>query len=290
MFMRLFLFLLSLIGCQVAMGNDYVTVFKASSSVCTPITIKSSAGNYTLTSELRIPKSLSWYEAFDCQGRKLMNPGGSVSVGTGQTTIRTYVFTTLFPTTKNQDESEEYIENSNVESSYGGGSIYDVGNGSSDNTKKIANFLSDYSTYKGWDIDYNSITIDAGYGYPYGGLGVRARYISSCVIGLSLGFGYNTEYDELSYNNKKFYWNAGVSFHLNKFLAMSIYGGPQYFKEFEKTDIGVGAFVEYSHKIYKFIGVSAGIGCIMDGEQDMNKVKGHFAGHIGLTFEIFADD
>lgn len=288
--MRHFLFMIMLVVCQTAMGNDYVTVFKAGGNVCTPITIKSSAGEFVLTSEVRITKSLIWFEAFDCQGRKLMNPSGSVSVGTGKTTVRTYVFTTLFPTTQRQDESEEYREDSNVESSYGGGSMYDVGNGSSDNTQKIAKFLADYSTYKGWDVDYNSITIDTGYGYPYGGLGVRARYISAWVIGLSLGFGYNTKYDALSYNNKKFYWNAGISFHLNKFLAMSFYGGPQYFKEFEKTDVGVGAFVEYSHNIYKFIGVNAGIGGIMDGEQDMDKVKGHFAGHIGLTFLIFSDD
>ncbi len=45
---------------------------------------------------------------------------------------------------------------------------------------------------------------------------------------------------------------------------------------------GVEAFVEYSHDIYKFIGVNAGIGGIMDGEQDMNKVKGHLREHIGL--------
>lgn len=25
----------------------------------------------------------------------------------------------------------------------------------------------------------------------------------------------------------------------------------------------------------------------MDGEQDMDKTKGYFAGHIGLTFKIF---
>ena len=116
--MRHFLFMIMLVVCQTAMGNDYVTVFKAGGNVCTPITIKSSAGEFVLTSEVRISNSLSWFEAFDCQGRKLMNPSGSVSVGTGKTTVRTYVFTTLFPTTQKQDESEEYREDINVESSY----------------------------------------------------------------------------------------------------------------------------------------------------------------------------
>lgn len=81
---------LSAFGFNSNDDNDYVTVFKAGDEVCTPITIKTPYGTYTLTSELRIPKALSWWEAFDCQNRKIMDTGGSVSVGTGQTTIRTY--------------------------------------------------------------------------------------------------------------------------------------------------------------------------------------------------------
>ena len=87
---------LSAFGFNSNDDNDYVTVFKAGDEVCTPITIKTPYGTYTLTSELRIPKALSWWEAFDCQNRKIMDTGGSVSTGTGQTTVRTYELTTLF--------------------------------------------------------------------------------------------------------------------------------------------------------------------------------------------------
>lgn len=285
--MRHFLFIIMLIVCQNAMGNDYVTVFKAGNKVCTPITIKSSAGEYTLTTELRIPKSLSWFEAFDCQGRKIMETGSTVSVGTGKTTVRTYVLNTLFPTTKKQSESEESVYDDN-NSSYNGSSNISEGN-SSDFTQKMANWLSETSSRKGWDIDYNVVTVDAGYGYPYGGLGIRARYISPCVVGVSAAVGYNTKYEEHTNNNKKIYWNAGVQFHLNKYVALAFYGGPQYFKDFDKTDIGVGAFVEGTFFIYKSIGITGGIGGVMDGEQDMDKTKGYFAGHIGLTFKIFSD-
>ena len=45
--------MIMLVVCQTAMGNDYVTVFKAGGNVCTPITIKSSAGEFVLTSEVR---------------------------------------------------------------------------------------------------------------------------------------------------------------------------------------------------------------------------------------------
>ena len=116
---------LSAFGFNSNDDNDYVTVFKAGDEVCTPITIKTPYGTYTLTSELRIPKALSWWEAFDCQNRKIMDTGGSVSVGTGQTTVRTYELTTLFPTTSNQNESDENeSEYDDTDSSYDNSTDY----------------------------------------------------------------------------------------------------------------------------------------------------------------------
>ncbi|WP_308398426.1 MULTISPECIES: hypothetical protein [Prevotella] len=283
--MRHLMFMIMLIVCQNAMGNDYITVFKAGGNVCTPITINSSAGNYTLTRELRIPKSLSWFEAFDCRGRKIMETESSVSVGTGQTTVRTYVLDTLFPTTSNQSESEEPAYDDNG-SSHSGPPASSRGN-NSDYIQNTADWLSETSRRRGWDIDCNTVTLDVGYGYPYGGLGVRARYISPCVIGISAAVGYNTEYEEHTNNNKKIYWNAGVQFHLNKYVALALYGGPEYFKDFDKTHIGLGAFLEGTYNIYKPIGVTGGLGCVIDGEE--KDTKGYFAGHIGLTFRLFSD-
>ncbi len=285
--MKHFLLIIILIVCQNAIANDYITVFKVGNQVCTPIVIKSSAGEYTLTTELRIPTSLSWFEAFDCQGRKIMETESTVSIKTGETTVRTYVLNTLFPTTNNQSEIEESVYDDGYSSDHNYSDV--PKEDSSDYTQKAANWLSKTSERKGWNIYNNIVTIDAGYGYPYGGLGIRARYISPCVVGISAAFGYNTQYKEYTNNNKKIYWNAGVQFHLNKFIALALYGGPQYFKDFEKTDIGVGAFVEGTYNIYKFISITGGLGGVMDGEQDINKTKGYFAGHIGLTFKIFSD-
>ena len=117
---------LSAFGFNSNDDNDYVTVFKAGNEVCTPITIKTPYGTYTLISELRIPKSLSWWEAFDCQNRKLMNSGSTVSVGTGQTTVRTYVLSTLFPSTSNENESDDNGSEYDTDSSYDSSSDYDT--------------------------------------------------------------------------------------------------------------------------------------------------------------------
>ena len=49
-----------------------------------------------------LPNSLSWFEAFDCEGKKIMDTGGKVSVGTGKPTVRIYYLTTLFPHADNE--------------------------------------------------------------------------------------------------------------------------------------------------------------------------------------------
>lgn len=108
---------LSAFGLKANDDNDYITIFKVGDEICTPVTLKTPYGTYTLTTELSIPKSLSWFEAFDCQGRKLMDTGASVSYGTGQTTIRTYNFTTLFPSLQNKSENEDNVSDDNANSS-----------------------------------------------------------------------------------------------------------------------------------------------------------------------------
>lgn len=78
--------------------SEYYTIFKVGSNICTPVTLKTPYGNYTIHTEITIPNSLSWFEAFDCEGKKIMDTGGKVSVGTGKPTVRIYYLTTCSPT------------------------------------------------------------------------------------------------------------------------------------------------------------------------------------------------
>mgnify|MGYP000067128910 CR=1 FL=1 len=107
----LFLILNLLSIFSIVHAEDYYTVFRVSSNICTPVTLKTPYGTYELTTEIRIPHSLSWFEAYDCDGNKLMNPGGSFSVGTNQATVRTYTFSSLFPNS-NQSETSESASSS----------------------------------------------------------------------------------------------------------------------------------------------------------------------------------
>lgn len=104
---RLFITAILLMSFVALYATDYYTVFKVGTNVCTPITLKTPYGTYTLTSEVRIPNSLSWFEAFDCNGKKIINYASSVSYGTGQTTIRTYVFNSLISPNGQQETNED---------------------------------------------------------------------------------------------------------------------------------------------------------------------------------------
>ena len=97
--------LVSLLFCMTAIlvkaqNSSFVTIFTADSRIARPITIKSSNGTYTLHSEVRINKNLSWWEAYDGKGNKIMQPGGSYDKrysNNGSSVVIRYHLTTLYP-------------------------------------------------------------------------------------------------------------------------------------------------------------------------------------------------
>lgn len=217
--------------------NEYYTIFKVGSNICTPVTLKTPYGNYTIHTEITIPNSLSCFEAFDCEGKKITDTGGKVSVGTGKPTVRIYYLTTLFPHADNETP-RSYNE------SYKPSTRNSFSN--PEWTEKTAEALVDLTEAKGWNHESHSIYLEAGYGFAYGNAGIRLKYISPVVFGLTASFGYNTQYKPERIDDKQYLWNVGVQLHLSKFLAIGMYGGPQYFSKYNKSEIGFGAMLEYS--------------------------------------------
>ena len=85
-------------------GQEIVNVFQVGGDICEPVTLKTSKGTYTIRGSITINGNLSWFEAYDCRGKQIVNPSGSVSTRSGQTTTRTYVLKTLY----NNDNSNPY--------------------------------------------------------------------------------------------------------------------------------------------------------------------------------------
>lgn len=238
------------------------------------MTLKTPYGTYEVTKEISIPKSMSWWEAFDCNGNKIMDTGGSVSMGTGKTTVRTYILKTLFPTTQKQEE----LENSNsVTESYSDSQYSGGGYSSRVVVPPVGGDLYEYT---------NMINIEGGYGFPYGGVGVRLKYTSFEILGVSVGYGYNVAYKSESSDNNKYLWNLGLQLHHN-FLACSFYVGPQYFKKVEKSEIAMGFFLEFDHTIYKRLTLTAGVGGVIQAETPIDQAIGQFSWHVGLGYNLF---
>ena len=258
--------------------NEYYTIFKIGANICTPITLKTPYKTYTVYKEITIPNSLSWFEAFDCNGRKIMDTGGKVSVETGKPTIRTYYLTTLFPHTENETTYSNNTRNNHNHSS-----------SDSEWTKQTADALSRLTYIKNWDNEDHIINIEAGYGFAYGNAGIRLKYISPVVFGFTVSYGYNTQYLHERSNDKRYLWNVGMQLHLSKFLAIGMYGGPQYFSKHNKSEIAFGALLEYSHSIYKRLGITGGIGFILAGEEPANKAQSIFAFHLGISYNLFSN-
>ncbi len=259
--------------------NEYHTIFKVGGTICTPVTLKTPYKTYTVYTEITIPKSLSWFEAFDCQGRQIMNTGGKVSVETGKPTVRIYYLTTLFPNADDETPRSDN-ENNTPTTDYSSNSEW---------TKQAAKALTDLTEKKGWNHEGHLINLEAGYGFVYGNTGIRLKYISPVVFGLTASFGYNTQYKPERIDDKRYLWNVGVQLHLSKFLAIGMYGGPQYFSKYNKSEIAFGALLEYSHQIYKRLGATGGIGFVLSGEESTKNPQTLFAFHVGISYNLFSN-
>ena len=260
--------------------NEYYTIFKVGSNICTPVTLKTPYGNYTIHTEITIPNSLSWFEAFDCEGKKIMDTGGKVSVGPGIPPVRIYYLTTLFPHADNEtprSDNESYTPSTRNSFS------------NPEWTEKTAEALVDLTEAKGWNHESHSIYLEAGYGFAYGNAGIRLKYISPVVFGLTASFGYNTQYKPERIDDKQYLWNVGVQLHLSKFLAIGMYGGPQYFSKYNKSEIGFGAMLEYSHQIYKRLGITGGVGFVIAAEEASKNPQTLFAFHAGISYNLFSN-
>lgn len=68
-----------------------------------------------------------------------------------------------------------------------------------------------------------------------------------------------------------------------------MYGGPQYFSKYNKSEIGFGAMLEYSHPIYKRLGVTGGVGFVIAAEEASKNPQTLFAFHAGISYNLFSN-
>ena len=120
---RIIALLSALIVAATAFAQKDVTIFTAADDIARPITIKTNSGNYKLYNELRIDKHISWFEAYDGNGNKIMQPGASrdihYSTEDESRLVKKYHFTTLYPSSSKGGSSSSGSKSSSGKKSHG---------------------------------------------------------------------------------------------------------------------------------------------------------------------------
>lgn len=114
----LFVILVLISSISTGFSQDCETIFTAASSISRPITIKTSDGTYTLHDKVRIAKHISWFEAYDGNGNKIMPPSAKTQNqsknGKSYSKIE-YHFTTLYPNSQSSQNKSNNTSNSRRE-------------------------------------------------------------------------------------------------------------------------------------------------------------------------------
>lgn len=168
--MKRFLVLLIAIVSSIStlLAADYI-VIRVGKNIAIPVKVNTSNGTYTITTyETRINGNIAVNSAYDARGQQIMVQG-SVSVGTGQATVRYYDLTQTYPSSSSSSSSSS---SRSYDSSYSGSS-YSSSSVSSSVRASGSNF------YNNAMAAASSMMFVSGDGLPY--FGVEVGYSRFCT-------------------------------------------------------------------------------------------------------------
>lgn len=187
-----------------------IYIFQVGGDICTPVTLRTSDGDYTIYNSITIEEyNISWFEAFDCQGRKLLNPSGSVSHGTNKPTVYTYVFKTLFPNSSYNDNSGGYDNYDNYDDSKPAGAST-----IENTTRNITNASNEFAN-RGMGIPavgYPNMSLNFGASRVYGEF-VRIKGCLGEAGGYTLYGGIGKDWLFDGDNSDKLSWHVGMGYY-----------------------------------------------------------------------------
>lgn len=216
-YLVLLMALLSIMVCAQEQ-TQYINYFSADGDVCLPVRVKHSRGEFTFSyNGYRVDGPINYVEAWDCQGRKILDTtpdsGGGYSTDKNKPIVYEYVFTQLYPQSPNNnnsyqddiDYSQDYNNQTNSPTN-GSNWIEDLG-------KKV-----DVGRHR-YDPAYSNITFQAGLSKVHGEF-VRAKACLGGMTGFVLYGGIGKDWvfdakneDFIGPDAKKFCWHAGMGFY-----------------------------------------------------------------------------
>lgn len=188
------------------MAQDVINVFKIGGDVCPPVTLKTSKGTYTINSSITINGSLSWFEAYDCRNRHIVNPAASTSVRSGQPTVRTYILKTLYNDSSSGTSGNTNTYRREVQENTAnvvGNTVSNLGS----SMGRMAYTGMQYSA-----VGYPNLTLNVGASRMYGEF-ARLKACLGGAGGLLLYGGVGKDWIFNSDNKDKLSWHSGLGYY-----------------------------------------------------------------------------
>lgn len=276
-------------------AQDVVNVFKVGSDICEPVTLKTSKGTYTVRGSITINGNLSWFEAYDCQKRQIVNPGASTSVRSGQSTIRTYVLKTLYHDSSSGTSDNTSTYRREVQEN----TVNVVGNAVSHLGSSMGQMACSGMGYSA--VGYPNLTLNLGASRMYGEF-ARLKACLGGAGGFILYGGVGKDWIFNSDNKDKLSWHGGLGYY-------GIWGDDdeQEFNlgvTFSETPVcpGYALSMDLSYNYYfgnstrfgVFGGLGLGVGNLKEAfkTEEGEKFGGKFVWDItlGIAIKLFAGD
>lgn len=276
-------------------AQDIVNIFRVGSDICEPVTLKTSKGTYTVRGSITINGNLSWFEAYDCQKRQIVNPGGSTSIRSGQPTVRTYVLKTLY-----HDSSSGTSGNTNTYRREVQENTVNVVENAVSNLGSSMGQMA-YSGMRYSAVGYPNLTFNLGTSHMYGEF-ARLKACLGNAGGFILYGGVGKDWIFNSDNKDKLSWHGGLGYY-------GIWGDDdeQEFNmgvTFSETPVcpGYALSLDLSYNYYfgdstrfgVFGGLGLGIGNLKEAfkTKEGEKFGGKFVWDItlGIAIKLFAGD
>ena len=252
-------------GCACA--QDVVTYFSVGPDICTPVKVKTNLGTfYVYDEEKAVGGYVSSIEAWDCQGRKILDlEPDRRQIGTTKPNKYWYIFNTLYPETsskKSSDYSQEYNNNN-------------FGSGFAKAAQNKAQIQID---------GYPNLQLQAGASRLYGEF-ARLKFCGGGEGGLAVYGGIGKDYLFKGQYDDRLLWHAAIGYYSaldeNSDFTFCI----SYAQTSQLEDKVMGLDCTFSY----YFGDSTRFGVFLGGGMGITSPFGYFAGKDTVSTELTWD-
>ena len=267
--------------------RQYINYFYVKGDICLPITVKHSRGSFVMYSDYeRHDGALSYVEAYDCHGRKIISPvlaNDGYSTDKNKPVVREYVFEYLYPEETGGQGNDNNHNNNN-------------GSGGSGSWDKLDSSVREGA--KRYDPAYSNITFQAGLSRVHGEF-LRAKACLGGQTGVVLYGGIGRDWlftpnndDYIGPDAKTLAWHVGLGYYGGDLNGETTTGEFAFLMDYSETPlVDNGALNMWLEGTWYFgadghFGAFAGIGA-SGGRIKCDDFKFNFIFEVGLAYRFF---